>query len=249
MERKLVQSWFFTLCHNESHGQASPPTISQSQYHPQCPGQVPCKGHSMVWLRSREGCMEKPARKLMLLMPDIRTEWRPLLYTWSRSPPTSPEHQASGPQLQPSCHWPQLEEPTSVAALPHLCKYTGNAPAPQRRRSQLTHSPGGFSFCSLLTPAGPACSPACLPSYRTFPGGIPGLKDTDLEHQAVSTAPSPAAAAATMLCTSQVPSKCLFSQQEPPPLQQAMPVSCLTSIIFQTAASCQPCLSQLFLSK
>lgn len=40
---------------------------------------VPCRGHSMVWLRSSEGCVEKPARKLMLLTPVILTEWRPLL--------------------------------------------------------------------------------------------------------------------------------------------------------------------------
>lgn len=33
----------------------------------------------MVWLRSREGQAEKPARKLMSLMPVILTEWRPLL--------------------------------------------------------------------------------------------------------------------------------------------------------------------------
>lgn len=48
--------------------------------HPVCRGDtVPCKGHSIVWLRSKEGCVEKPARKLMLLMPVILTEWRPLL--------------------------------------------------------------------------------------------------------------------------------------------------------------------------
>lgn len=35
----------------------------------------------MVWLRSSEGCVEKPALKLMLLTPVILTEWRPLLYT------------------------------------------------------------------------------------------------------------------------------------------------------------------------
>lgn len=40
---------------------------------------VPCRGHSMVWLRSREGCVENPARKSMLLTPVILTEWRPLL--------------------------------------------------------------------------------------------------------------------------------------------------------------------------
>lgn len=169
--------------------------------------------------------MEKPARKLMLLMPDIRTEWRPLLYTWSRSPPTSPERQASGPQLQPSCHWPQLEEPTPVAVLPHLCKYTGNAPAPQRRRTQLTHSPGGFSFCSLLTPAGPACSPACLPSYRTFPGGIPGLKDTQIWNIRQSAQP-------------------LRLQQQPP--QCSAPHRCpvsVSSVSRSPHPSNRPCLS------
>jgi hypothetical protein len=68
-----------------THDQArpQPPAISQSRalslqrvtriVH-RVKGMVPCKGHSMVWLRSREGCVEKPARKSMLLMPVILTE-------------------------------------------------------------------------------------------------------------------------------------------------------------------------------
>lgn len=140
--------------------------------------------------------------------------------------PTNPCHQSIRPQMS-----------LATVSKAHACSYSfltfvntwARYLLPKDTEVQFTHSPsGGFSFCSLLTPAGPACSPACLPSHHTFPGGIVALVS--------KTHTSDGQYSLHLQLRLQCPAPHV-NQQELPLLQQVIPVSCLASSIFQIQQS------------